>query len=350
MKILIIGPNVGMGGVERASCNLANGFVEAGHTVYYLALIQDELFFDLKANYIQPDSFNQTTMNLFRTILYIRKHTKQIKPDSIICFTKFYAAISNIALIFSKFKIFVTERSSPLYKWPLKIEIFSKLSFSIRRPIGVISQTSFASEYHKKYFGKTKYCVIPNAVRDVKLYPEIKREQIILAVGRFNDSCKGFDLLVKAFNQLKNDSWRLVFAGGDRKEGQYLLDCANDNVKTRIDFLGSIKEIDKQYARTGIFVIPSRSEGFPNSLAESMVAGCCCVSFDFIAGPRDLIENGENGIIVDNGNIDKLADVIDNLIIDTNLRNTLAAKSRSVYNYLNIEAIVNRHLLFLNEN
>ena len=71
----------------------------------------------------------------------------------------------------------------------------------------------------------------------------------------------------------------------------------------RIKFLGKVEEIDKCYAYAGMFVIPSRSEGFPNALAEAMTAGCCCVTFDFVAGPRDIITNNINGIIVENKNM-----------------------------------------------
>ena len=62
-------------------------------------------------------------MSFIKTIKYIRRNVSEIKPDKIIVFTKFYASLANFALIFTKYKIFVTERSSPLYKWPNHIEL-----------------------------------------------------------------------------------------------------------------------------------------------------------------------------------------------------------------------------------
>ena len=78
--------------------------------------------------------------------------------------------------------------------------------------------------------------------------------------------------------------------------------------------------MDKIYAKAGIFVMPSRSEGFPNALAEAMAAGCCCISFDFIAGPRDLIDHNQTGLIVENGNIEALSKTIDELISKPEIR------------------------------
>ena len=349
MKIMIIGPNVGMGGVERASSNIANGLQNAGNDVTYLALIPEAHFFDLETDYIEPIGFNEKKMDFIKTIKYIRKNVNTVKPAHIIAFTKFYAALANIALLFSKHKIIVTERSSPLYQWPKQIERFCKTSFLLKSPAGVISQTSIASEYHKKYYGKTKYTVIPNAVRNITEFPELERENIILAVGRFNDPCKGFDLLIDAFNLLKNESWRLVFAGGTKEEGQYLLNMAIPEVTSRIEFLGAVTNMDELYARAGIFVMPSRSEGFPNALAEAVSAGCPAISFDFIAGPSDIIHENVTGLIVENGNVRSLSENIDRLILDSDLRTAFEQNAKKNKNSLNKESVIKNHIDFLNK-
>lgn len=330
MKIVIVGPNVGLGGVERASSNWANGLYDLGHDVTYLALIPDDKFFNLKCNYIEPDCFNKKKISLLQTFKYVRYHIKKIDPNVIICFTKFYAALVNYYLFGTRHKVLVTERQSPIYIWPKKIEVICKVSFFLKKPKGVISQTSIASEYHQKYYGNTRYTVVPNAVRELTKYPEVKRENIILAVGRFHDACKGFDLLIQAFNLLKNEKWNLVFAGGTREEGQYLLDLATESKKDRIEFLGAVKDMDSLYAKAGIFVMPSRSEGFPNALAEALAAGCCCVSFDFTAGPRDLIVHEVNGEIVEAENVEALAKTLDDLILNENKRSLYSIEAIKV--------------------
>lgn len=347
MKILIIGPNVGVGGVERASSNLANGLKKEGHDVVYLALIPEVHFFKLDTKYIEPVGFNETKMDFLKTTKYIRKNVKKFNPDHIITFTKFYAALANFALIFTKFQIYVTERSSPLYVWPKHIESFCKISFRLKKPAGIISQTSIASEYHKKYYGNNKYIVIPNVVREIKSYPEIQRENIILAVGRFQDSCKGFDLLVQAFNLVEDKTWRLLFAGGNAEDGEYLLELANPEKAKRIEFLGMVSDMDLVYARAGMFVMPSRSEGYPNALAEANAAGCACISFDFIAGPRDIVDDNINGLIVEAENIVLLAEAIDRLIIDNDLRKKFQRNATEKNMLLNNQVIIGKHLKFL---
>ena len=349
MKIMIIGPNVGVGGVERASSNIANGLTGLGEHATYLALIPEKPFFELKAKYIEPDGFNVRSMDVYKTLRFIRRHVKRENPDAILCFTKFYAALANVALINTSYKVVITERSTPLYKWPFKIKLFSRLSFWLKRPKAVISQTKIASHYHQKYYGKTQYYVIPNPVREIKKYPEIKREKTILAVGRFHDHCKGFDLLVKAFNLVENSQWRLVFAGGTKAQGNYLLDLAKEDKKDRIEFLGVVRDMDRLYARAGIFTMPSRSEGFPNALAEAMSAGCCCVSFDFIAGASDMIRNRKNGVLVPPQDIEQLAKEIDCLIKDEASRITYQSEAVKTRQLLKQEVITRKYQAVLSE-
>lgn len=324
-KIVIVAPCLAMGGIERAAVNTANGLEQLGDKVGFLSLFKKELFFKINdgIELIEPNGINQTKLSLFKSVLWIRKEVKRWDPNQILVFNKFYGAIVALSLLGTKYQYFLSERSSPLFIWKQPMRAINSIAFTIKPPKGVIAQTEIAASYQRKYFKKSKVVVIPNSVREVELYPEIKREKIILAVGRLNDYLKGFDLLLEAMALIKNKDWELHIAGGD-EDGVTLKKQASElGIAHRIKFLGKVKDIDKYYASAGIFVIPSRSEGFPNALAEAMAAGCCCVAFDFIAGPRDIIDQNNNGLIVPEANVDALANAIDDLVIDSEKREFL---------------------------
>ena len=349
-KILIIAPCLAMGGIERASSNTANGLSELGAKVYFLSLFKKEAFFKLNEGIeiIEPQGFNKTKLSLFKSILWIRKEVKRVNPEHILVFNKFYGAITALALLGTKYPYFLSERSSPLFVWRQPMRAINKFAFSIKPPKGVIAQTNIAAEYQRKYFKKTEVIVIPNSVREVQLFPEIKREKVILAVGRLNDYLKGFDLLIESFAKLKNQDWELHIAGGD-EEGVALKEQAERlGVINRIKFLGKVKEIDKCYAYAGMFVIPSRSEGFPNALAEAMTAGCCCIAFDFTAGPRDIIVDGISGLIIENGNTTEMAKAIDYLIASSEKRMQLSKEAIKIREKLNENLIAEKIKRFIN--
>src|SRR5690606_23275351 len=314
-KVLIIAPCLAMGGMERASVNVANALCEQGIDVIFISLFKKEHFFKLQDPIIleEPVGFNTKKLSMLKSIIWLRRCIRKHKPDSVLVFNKFYGAISAFAMAGISTPFFISERSSPLFVWRQPFKFINRLGYFLRPPQGVMAQTLIAAQYQQKYYKKSKIKVIPNVLREVVLYPEIERQQVILAVGRLGDHLKGFDLLIESFALVKNKQWELHIAGGD-EDGAALKEQAKRlGVFDRIRFLGKVQDIDKAYAKAGIYVIPSRSEGFPNALAEAMANGCACVAFEFTAGPRDVIEEKASGIIVENGNVSKLAQTIDYL-------------------------------------
>jgi glycosyltransferase involved in cell wall biosynthesis len=77
------------------------------------------------------------------------------------------------------------------------------------------------------------------------------------------------------------------------------------------------------YVNSSFFVLSSRYEGMPLTLLEAMSCGLPCVAFDCLCGPRDIIADGKDGLLVPNGNIAELAEAIRRLLEDKALRNTL---------------------------
>jgi len=349
-KICIIGPSTKMGGMERATVNLAHSILGLGHEVIYVSLFNQEKFFPLdnKIRFIEPNGFNKNSLSIFKSIKWIRKTVLQESPDRVIVFNKFYSAMVLLALVKLDFKVFISERSSPLYYWGFKMELISRFIFWFFKPTGIIAQTSIAAGYQKNYYGKNiPIGIVPNALRPIKNYPEIQREKIVLAVGRLRDPLKGFDRLIEAFSKIKSSDWKLVFAGGDENGFKLKNQAKELNILDKIDFLGQVKDLDPVYAMASIFIIPSRSEGFPNALCEAMGAGLPCIAFDFIAGPRDIISHGHDGIIVEDGNINELAIAIDKMIKDKNARKYYGKNAEAIKSRLSPDVIGKKTIDFI---
>ncbi|MBK8372235.1 MAG: glycosyltransferase [Saprospiraceae bacterium] len=337
--------------MERAGVNLANSLCKSNQEVTFISFFKQEHFFKLNngIQLIEPKGFNTNSLSILKSIYWIRKQIQELKPDSIIVFNKLYGAITCLSLVGTGYKIYLSERSSPIYQWPKIQNLIINLIFTFIKPYGVISQTNIAKEYQKKYFGnRVKIEVVPNALREIDVFPETEKKNIILAVGRFNDPLKGFDMLLEAFSMVQNHDWKLHFAGGEKNEDPILEKIIREkNLEDRIQFLGKVKEMDLIYASASIFVIPSRSEGFPNVLIEAMAFGLPCISFDFIAGPKDIITHEEDGILVENGNIESLANRINRLIENDKERLRLANNAKKIRYKYSSEMISNKLLTFL---
>ena len=348
-KILIVSSSLQIGGIESASSSLANYFSEENFDVYFFCIFKHSQFFHLnkEITLIEPNSAKFQRLNIFTAPIRIRKAVLKIKPDTVLVFNKFYGAITLLGLWGLSTPVYISERASPYYKFPKAIEYFINWIYKLFRPAGIIAQTSFAAEIQKKYYKKgIPIKVIPNILRDIQ--PENqKRENTILAVGRLNDPLKGFDRLVEAFTFINNTDWKLLFVGNNAKSSGLKELIIALGLEDRVEFKEQVQNINQIYAEAGIFVITSRSEGFPNALIEAMAFGLPCISYDFVAGPSEIIENGVNGILIEDGNSQKLAQAIDYLIDNPDIRNKYGEAAKSIRYRLGKNILVPEYLNFI---
>lgn len=160
-----------------------------------------------------------------------------------------------------------------------------------------------------------KATVIPNPISITATNISTCTNKRIISVGRLSEQ-KGFDMLIEAWEIVarKHTDWTLeIYGEGElKKELEGLI--SKKNLNATLHLCGKTKDIAEKYAESSIYVMSSRFEGFGLVLVEAMSSGMPCVSFDCPHGPSDIIRNNEDGILVENGNIKKLAESIIYLI------------------------------------
>ncbi len=151
----------------------------------------------------------------------------------------------------------------------------------------------------------------------------------VIAVGRYAYQ-KGFDMLLEAWSMIEKQcpEWRLAIYGmGDRTP--YEQQAARLGLDmTRCHINGSTADIEKEYSESSLFVLSSRFEGFGMVLVEAMSCGLPVVSFACPCGPRDIVSNGQNGLLVENGNVGQLAKAMLSLISDDDMRRKMGESAK----------------------
>ena len=91
-------------------------------------------------------------------------------------------------------------------------------------------------------------------------------------------------------------------------------------LKDRVFLPGRTKKMSQEMAQGSIFVLSSKFEGMPNALAEAMALGLAVISTDCPTGPRELITEGEDGLLVPVGDVASLSAAMAHLMEDEKLR------------------------------
>ena len=175
----------------------------------------------------------------------------------------------------------------------------------------------------------------PQVVRVPNGLPALPEEvsdgssDVLSAVGRL-DAQKGFDLLIPAFAAIAErfPTWtlRIYGDGGQRPVLERLIE--QTGLQERVVLMGTTNRVASELARSSLFVLSSRYEGFGMVLLEAMGAGLPIVSFDCPRGPAELVDD-EIGILVPPEDVPGLSDALAQLMADPGRRRALAAASRA---------------------
>lgn len=155
-----------------------------------------------------------------------------------------------------------------------------------------------------------------------------------IAVGRYNRQ-KGFDLLLDAWRKADTRGWKLRLAG----EGDIKSITASGTLPGDV-IPGPSDDIKAELKESSFLIISSRYEGLPMALLEAQASGLPVISFECKCGPRDVITDGKDGILVPEGDTDALAGAIGKLVADHNLRLRMGATAFGNSDKYDIENIM----------
>jgi GalNAc-alpha-(1->4)-GalNAc-alpha-(1->3)-diNAcBac-PP-undecaprenol alpha-1,4-N-acetyl-D-galactosaminyltransferase len=351
-KIVILLPKLTPGGTERTAVVLANYMAGKGIDVTILVMFKRDKFYELdpKVRLLEPGNFRDKYGKIlsFPLLLwYLRKSIKAEKPDTVFCLG--YMLLGIITSIGLKAKVIISGRSSPdRVRFPgnALFNAFYDFCYSILkfRIDGIIAQTTYAREvYQKKY--SCPIVVIPNFLREIKEYQH-KRENKIITLGRCSYE-KAQHFLLEAFSKINAPDWKLTIVG----DGPLLDDLKNQanelNIAEKVEFCGFQKEVDFYLSQAKIFGFTSIIEGYPNALIEGMANGLAPVSFNCVAGPSDIINEGENGFLVPVGDVALLAEKLQLLVDNQAILNAIGSNASKIKQTNDLKIIAEKYREFL---
>ena len=306
IKLCCVIHSLKIGGAERVMTELVNNFVKRENVEAHLVLYgkEREIFYSVDSKviiHIPRFKFkdSQRTISTIQTMCWFRKEIKKINPTTILSFGEYWNNLVLLSSIGLSYPIFISDRSKP-NKNLGRIHNFLRIHL-YKKARGIICQTEQAKIITLERYTYKNVIIIGNPIRDIKEQKKIVKENIIVSIGRLIDT-KHFDRLVSVFSKLNVSSWKLLIIGGDSIKQNNLFKLKEYikylKLEEKVMLEGYQNNVDEYLLRSKIFAFLSSSEGFPNVIGEAMSAGLPVISYDCIAGPRDMIEDGQNGYLV----------------------------------------------------
>ena len=338
MKICFIIHDVtSRGGTERAQAALVNALSARGESISVWSMystrrtLEFSLAESVKVSYglRKPLPF---FLDYPWLICAFAIHVFRLRPRWIVCTGANRMIIAALAAFIPGVKVAIWE------KFPV--------SNSVTRPRGrlarrlgaalasvIVTLTEFDKNlYAALYAPAGTLTRIPNIVHSPGASGAIRRKEI-LAMGNLSRE-KGFDLLLEAWALAisRLPDWTLRIVGDGKLRDSLVRHASNLGIRQRVIFSPFSDDPFSLYSECGIFVLSSRFDCLPGVLIEAMTCGAPCISFDCPNGPREIIRNGVNGILVPAEQVDALADAMvklgENPLLCQRLGN--AARARSV--------------------
>lgn len=339
------------GGMERVLANKANYLVKHGYEVSIVTTDQrgEKPFFslderipcyDLGINYEENNGksfFHKLIHYPFKQYKHKKRLSallKRLKADVVISMfcndASFLPSIQDdsrkvLEIHFSRFKRLQYGRKG-LWKWADEYRSKQDVKVASRFDRFVV-----LTEEDKGYWGDLKnLCVIGNARTFVSSQPASLKNKKVIAVGRYSYQ-KGFDRLISAWSKVcqEVDGWKLHLVGdGELRES--LQQQINELNLSESVVLGKAEtDMLSVYQNASILAMSSHYEGLPMVLLEAQTVGLPIVSFACKCGPRDVVEDGVDGFLVEEGDVDALANRLLMLMNDEKLRKRMGAMAFS---------------------
>lgn len=324
------------GGTERVVCNLANYLAKHNHKIEIVTMSDDTPSYYLadevrRVILLYSSERKSTIQNLWLRYKRLKEYMRQSK-------TELYIVMLPVTIImllamkkFTDAPIVVSERGDPSRLSNVKQLLLKRL---INRAKGCVFQTEDAKQWYAPYIGEIKTAIIPNAINEAFLSSEVeslnkKKVNKIVSVGRLTDQ-KNYGLLLKAFSKIhiQYPQYKLVIYGEGPRRNELLQQINEAGLGDYVDLPGYVEDIKSSIEDSKLFVMSSLYEGIPNSLIEAMAIGLPCISTDCpVGGPRSVIDDRINGLLVNNNNEEELISAISTLLSDEGLREQIGKKA-----------------------
>jgi len=355
-KIAIVSASLGVGGAERFAGLLSFMLHDLGYEVHNI-IILDYVDYDFKGKLVNLGKMFANEKGIFRAVKkgkYIAKYLAENDIEMVIdnrsrptiareLFTKW---------IYGNRKVYYFFHSSNLEMYLTKSVFWAKYIFGKATKLVCVSNEIEKQLKEKYQFTNTKTIynpiVLPAIIAEK---PLAIPEKYILFFGRLEEKIKNFSLLLNSFSKSKvyENGTKLLIIGDGSDKDFILTKVTALQLENQIQVLSFQKNITPYIQHARCTILTSHFEGFPMSLIESLAVGTPVISVDCETGPKEIIQNNFNGLLVPNHDDFALSEAIKTMVENEKLYQTCKNNAQKSVEHLSLTTIAQQWKQLLSE-
>lgn len=354
-KIYLYIDSMQLGGAQRVMSNIAEYLARNGHSV---TLINDiipsstvpeyEIGRNINRVYLDEGNDGRVNKNIYR-IRRLRKLVKTDRPDVVLSFLGPPNIRMLVATMGLRCKKIVSVRNDPYREYGdgIKKTIARNV---FRLADGCVFQTQDAASYFPKRV-RDQSRIIVNPVNEKFYHTEwIGDEKEIAVVGRLQAQ-KNPLLALEAFHQIERGfpDYKIVFYGDEGLAADIKQRSKEYCIEDKVVVFGKSQNIEEKLAHSKLYMLSSDFEGMPNALLEAMAVGVPAISTDCpCGGPRTVIQNEMQGILVPCRDAKKMAEAMKRILSDASLQNEMSMNERDRSQEFRHDKVMGEWMSFIN--
>ena len=354
MKVMFFLPSLQSGGAERVVSVLANNMSKNGIDVSIVTICNDKCCYEISKEVslhcldCDKDISLPTFKRMSKRINKIRDIIRLSSPDVAIAFMANTGIDVSLAARGTKVPVIVSERNDPKLDPPSRFRReLRKFAYNFVK--GFVFQTAEAQAFFPERIRNRSTVIFNPLSPNLPQVTTGEKDKKIVAVGRLNKQ-KNYPMLFAAYERIakKHPDYELEIYGEGVLEEQLKAEAAK--IDAKVNFMGFCSDVHEKIKDAALYIMSSDFEGMPNALMEAMAIGLPCISTDCpCGGPKMLIENGVNGILVPVGDDKALEEAIDWCLSNTEKAEQMGYKASKIRERLSIDGITKQWLRFIEE-